>query len=127
MNEKLIKISELSIKLNLINPINNKPQNHVIRYWEKEFKQIRPLIINKHRYYSPKQIEIFKLIKFLLKSKGLTINGVKKLLNSNIKNLDDHNALSLKASYYKNNFKEKSSNILKKIKKLKRYGKKNTY
>ena len=39
---KFIKISELSKILNLIDPKTNKPLNHVIRYWEKEFKEIRP-------------------------------------------------------------------------------------
>ena len=64
---KLITISELSKKLNLINPKNKKPLNHVLRYWEKEFKLIKPKIINKRRYYTNKQIEYIKLIKYLLK------------------------------------------------------------
>jgi hypothetical protein len=66
------------------------------------------------------------MIKFLLRNEGLTISGVKKLLGSNINRLDDLNALSLKASYYKNSFKEKSSLLLKKINKIKKYGKKNS-
>ena len=39
---KLISISEASKKLNLIDTITKKPLNHILRYWEKEFKQIRP-------------------------------------------------------------------------------------
>ena len=62
---KLITISELSKKLNLINPKNKKPLNHVLRYWESEFKLIKPKIINKRRYYTNKQIEYIKLIKYL--------------------------------------------------------------
>ena len=54
---KLMKISELSESLNLINPKTKKPLNHVIRYWEKEFKQIRPKKINNRRYYSSNQRE----------------------------------------------------------------------
>ena len=119
-------ISELSKLLNLIDS-SNKPMNYVLRYWEKEFKQIRPKIINKRRYYDPKQVEIIKLIKFLLKNKRLTIRGVKNLLNSNINSLDDYNSYSLKADYYKKLFKLKSSEILKKINKIKKYGKKNSY
>ena len=98
-----------------------------MRYWEKEFKQIRPLIIKKRRYYSEKQINTVKLIKFLLKDKGMTINGVKKVLESKINSLDDYNSNSLKADYYKAKIKLKSNDILNKIKKIKKYGKKNTH
>ena len=124
---KLIKISELSKILDLINSSSKKPSNHTIRYWEKEFRQIKPKIINNHRYYSKDQVEIIKLIKFLLKDKGLTISGAKKILNSNINKLDDYNSSSLKADYYKNKIKQKSANILKKLEGLKKDGKKNTH
>ena len=77
---KLINISQLAELLNLIDIKKKKPNNHILRYWEKEFKQIRPLIIKKRRYYSEKQINTVKLIKFLLKDKGMTINGVKKVV-----------------------------------------------
>ena len=124
--EKLINISELAIELNLVNPKNKKPLNYVLRYWEKQFSQIKPKIINKRRYYSKEQVEIFKLIKYFLKNQGLTINGVKNILNSKINKLDDYNSNSLKAQYYKKTLKEKSVILLKKINNLKRYGKKNT-
>tara|TARA_X000001036_G_scaffold215211_1_gene201522 strand:+ start:2428 stop:2814 length:387 start_codon:yes stop_codon:yes gene_type:complete len=124
---KLIGITELSKILGLINNSNNQPLNHVLRYWEKEFKQIKPKKINNRRYYSLKQVETIKLIKFLIKNKGLTISGVKKILNSNINKLDDYDLDSLKADYYKLSFKNKSKNILKKIKELKNYGKKNPF
>ena len=121
---KLITISELSKKLNLINPKNKKPLNHVLRYWESEFKLIKPKIINKRRYYSNNQVEICKLIKFLLKDKKMTIKGAKNLLNFNTNKLDDYKLDSLKADYYKLILKEKSNNLLIKMKKLKNYGKK---
>tara|TARA_B100002019_G_scaffold270959_1_gene264956 strand:- start:251 stop:631 length:381 start_codon:yes stop_codon:yes gene_type:complete len=124
---KLFQISELSKKLNLINSKTNKPSNYILRYWEKQFKQIKPKKINNRRYYSIKQFEIIKLIKFLLKNEGLTINGVKNILNNNINKLDDYNSHSLKVSYQKNILKKKSEKILEKIKNLKNYGKKNTY
>ena len=123
---KLINISELSKILNLVDTNSKKPLNHVLRYWEKEFKQIRPKKINNRRYYSLKQVEIVKMIKFLLKNKGMTIQGVKSILDLNINKLDDYNSHSLKAEYYKKNLKLKSKNILKKINKIKNYGKKNS-
>ena len=93
--EKLINISQLSKLLNLINSKTKKPSNYILRYWEKEFKQIKPMILKNRRYYSEKQINMIKLIKFLLKDKGMTINGVKNVLKSNINTLDDYDLYSL--------------------------------
>tara|TARA_B100000963_G_scaffold321888_1_gene305553 strand:+ start:3732 stop:4112 length:381 start_codon:yes stop_codon:yes gene_type:complete len=123
---KLIKISELSKILNLVDPISNKPMNHVLRYWEKEFKQIQPKKINNQRYYSAKQVELLKMIKFLLKDKGMTISGVKNSIEKKINKLDEINSHGLKADYYKTSLKTKSKKILDKIVKLKNYGKKNS-
>ena len=123
---KLINISELSKKLRIIHPKDNKPMNYILRYWEKEFKQIKPKIINNRRYYSEDQVEIIKLIKYLLKDKGMTIKGAKIVLNSKINKLDEYNYDSLKANYYKLNIKEKSNKLLIRLKNLKKYGKKNT-
>ena len=117
---KLINITQLANSLNLVDTKTKKPLNYVLRYWEKEFNEIKPTILNKRRYYSEKQINIIKLIKFLLKEKGMTINGVKNILKSNINSLDDYNSYSLKADYLKENLKVKSKTILEKIKKLKR-------
>ena len=125
--KKLIKISELSYLLNLVDPKTKKPLNHIVRFWEKEFSQIKPKIINNQRYFDEKNVQIFKLIKFLIKEKGLRIKGVKNVLNSGINKLDDYNSDSLKAEYYKNSLKTKSKKILEKILKLKNYGKKNTH
>ena len=123
---KLISISELSKKLDLINKKTNRPTNYILRYWEKQFKEIKPIIVKKRRYYSEKQIKIIGLIKYLLKDKGLTINGVKIVLKSNINNLDDYNSYSLKAGYHKVTIKEKSKKILNKLNNIKKYGKKNS-
>ena len=98
-----------------------------MRYWEKQFKQIRPKKINNRRYYSNKQVEIIKMIKFLLKNKGMTIDGVKNSLNLNINKLDVYDSDSLKTDYYKMTFKEKSNKILEKINKIKKHGKKNSF
>ena len=124
---KLINISELSKLLDLINKKTKKPSNHILRFWEKEFKQIKPFILKNRRYYSEKQVNIIKLIKFLLKDKGMTINGVKKILGSNINSLDDYHLSSLKTDYQKIDIKNKSKKILNKIKEIKKYGKKNSY
>ena len=123
---KLINISELSKILNQVDSKTKKPQNHTIRFWEKKFKEIRPQKINKRRYYSVKQVEIIKMIKFLLKNKGMTISGVKDLLNQNVNKLDDRNDHSLKAEYYRKSLKLKSKQILDKLKRIKNHGKKNT-
>ena len=123
---KFFKISEVSIYLDLVNPLSKKPLNHILRYWEKEFRQIKPKKINNRRYYSTEQVEIIKKIKFLVKNRGMTISGAKKLLNLNINKLDDYDLDSLKAVYYKSVLKNKSKNLLNKIKNLKKYGKKNT-
>ncbi len=125
--DKLINISQLSKLLQIVNIKTGKPSNYILRYWEKEFKQIKPTIIKNRRYYSKKQINIIRLIKYLLKDKGMTIIGVKNILKSNINTLDDYNSFSLKADYHKRNIKDKSKKLIEKLKKIKKYGKKNSY
>ena len=125
--DKLLNITEVCKLLEIIDGKTKKPTNYILRYWEKEFKQIKPVIIKNRRYYSEKQINIIKMIKFLLKDKGMTINGVKMLLNSNINSLDDYKSNSLKADYQKQKLKEKTKAILNRLRKIKQYGKKNTY
>ena len=123
---KLYNISETAKILNLINPKSKKPLNHVLRFWEKEFELIRPKKINNRRYYNSKQLETLKMIKFLLKNKGMTISGVKKIFKSKINKLDDSKTNSLKADYYKSYLRIKSKKLLDKVNKLKNYGKKNS-
>ena len=85
---------------------------HTIRFWEKEFKQIKPKIFTGYRrYYDEKSIDMLKKIKYLLKDKGMTLNGVKKALNSEDSNIDELYNTTIK---HKNIFKSK----LKKIKNL---------
>ena len=119
VKDKLINISELASKLELINKKNKKPLTHTLRFWETKFKQIKPTILSgNRRYYSEKDVELFKFINFLLKKQGFTIEGVKKILNDNINKLDDFNSYSIKAQYYSKIIKEKSKKILYKIKKI---------
>ena len=76
-------IGEVAKILNLTNSKTGSLSTHTIRFWEKEFKQLKPKILNgNRRYYDQKNLEILKKIKFLLKDQGMTINGVKKLLNN---------------------------------------------
>tara|TARA_B100001121_G_C18272847_1_gene427047 strand:- start:51 stop:416 length:366 start_codon:yes stop_codon:yes gene_type:complete len=119
---KLLQISEVSKLLNLTNNKTDKPSNYILRYWQKEFSQIKPKIINRRRYYSEKQVEQLKLIKYLLKDLGLSISGVKKILKSNSNTLDVGNSNSLQAVYKKDLFKTKVKKILYRINKLKKNG-----
>ena len=114
-------IGEVAKDLNLVNPKTGKLNTHTIRFWEKEFKQIRPKIFaGKRRYYDQETIKIIKKIRYLLKEKGLTINGVKKfLINERSFNLDETSNRTINTS--KNSLKtklEKISNLVKEIKKL---------
>ena len=114
-------IGEVARDLNLINPKNGKLNTHTIRFWEKEFKQIKPKIFSgKRRYYDQKSIKLLKMIRFLLKEKGFTINGVKKfLINKSSFDLDETFNSSINTS--KKDLKsklEKISNLAKEIKKL---------
>ena len=67
-----------------------------------------------------------KLIKFLLKEKEISIKGVQKILNNGINSLDDYLTVSIRNDFIKDNLKNKATNILGKLKKLKKNGKKNT-
>jgi len=101
----------------------NKKNTHTVRYWGSEFKQIKPIIINKRRYYDDKTIDLLKKIKFLLKDKGMTISGVKKQLNEDFFDIDANENKTINAL----DLKYKLSKINKLIKDLKNSnGKKNS-
>ena len=122
-----LDITELSIKLDLINKKTNKPATYILRFWEKEFNEIKPLILKgNRRYYDNKQVSIIKFIKHLLKDKSLTINGVKKILREK-KNIDGSRKNNIEEEYFKINIKNKSKKILKRLNELKRNGKKNSH
>ena len=93
---------------------------HTIRFWEKQFKQIKPKILNSNRrYYDEKSINILKKVKFLLKDKGMTINGVKKVLNDgDFLELDVVQNNSIKTHNLRNKV-VKISKIIKNLKNLK--------
>ena len=118
-------IGEVTKELGLVDKKTGHLQTHTLRYWETQFKQINPLIrAGKRRYYSKKNFQIIKLIKFLLKERGFTINGVKKILdNPSTHPLDENMNLGL----YKPNLestkiiKDKIKKISKIIKELKEF------
>ncbi len=114
-------IGEVAKLLNLVNKKNGKYNTHTIRFWEKEFKQIKPKIFaGRRRYYDTKTISIIKRIHFLLKEQGMTINGVKKLLNNKSFKLDEkqNNSISVDNLNIKTKLK-KILNLTKELKKLK--------
>ena len=92
----------------------------LVRFWEKEFKQIKPKILNgNRRYFDNKSIDLLKKIKFLLKDQGMTINGVKKILNSKESlPLDELANNSIKAERLKQKL-VKISGLIKSIKNIK--------
>ena len=113
-------IGEVAKILNL--KTNNKGElpTHIIRFWETQFKQIKPKILNSNRrYYDVKSINILKKVKFLLKEQGMTINGVKKILNGEDSlELDEMANNSIKADDLRNKL-VKISKIVKNLKNLK--------
>ena len=111
-------IGEVVKILNLKSRSGKKTPTHILRFWEKEFKQIKPkILIGNRRYYDQSNIDLLKKIKFLLKDQGMTIHGVKKLLNSNdSNNLDEISNKTIKAD----NLRKKIINISKIIKNLKK-------
>ena len=108
-------IGEITKELGLIDKKTGRLQTHTIRYWETQFRQIRPTVkAGGRRYYSVKIFKIIKYIKFLLKEKRLTISGVKKILN-------EHKTLSLDDSINLGIYKpdlQNTQNIKDRIKKI---------
>ena len=118
-------IGEITKALDLKDKKSGKLQTHTLRYWETQFKQIKPLIrAGNRRYYSDKNFKIIKKIKYLLKDKGLTINGAKKILNDpKFHNLDDDVNFSVYKPYIKetDKIKNKVNKIYKIINELKKF------
>ena len=111
-NKTYKTIGEVAKLLKLVNEKNGSLSTHTIRFWEKEFKQIKPKIFSgNRRYYDESVINILKKIKYLLKDKGMTLNGVKKVLNSEDSDIDE---------LYNNSIKQKKiiKSKLIKLKKL---------
>ena len=115
-------IGEVAKILELKSKKNGIFSTHTIRFWETQFKQVKPKLFNSNRrYYDNKTIDILKKIKFLLKDQGMTISGVKKILNNpnnnNTLNLDEISNNSIRSD----DFKNKVLKISKIVKNLNKY------
>ena len=117
-------IGEVAKELNLVDKKTGQLQTHTIRYWETQFKQIKPTIMaGRRRYYSDKNIKVLNYIKSLLKEKGFTIKGVKKMLESKqAESIDDPANFGIYKPVNKSTkiIRDKIKNISKIIKELKR-------
>jgi len=113
-------IGEVAKILNLKSNKKGELPTHVIRFWETQFKQIKPKILNSNRrYYDENCINLLKKVKYLLKEQGMTINGVKKVLNGEQSlELDEMANNSIKADNLRNKL-VKISKIVKNLKELK--------
>ena len=120
-NEAYKSIGEVAKILDLVNKKKGTLNTHTIRFWEKEFKQIKPKILNgNRRYYNVDTIEVIKKVQYPLKDQGMTINGVKKVLNtSKSLKLDELPNNSINTDYNIKNKIKKISNLIKQIKNLK--------
>ena len=62
----------------------------LIRYWEKEFKQIKPKKNKKgNRLFRPKDVKTFQVIYHMVKIKGFTLDGAKQQLKEDYKTYSD--------------------------------------
>ena len=120
-NDAYKSIGEVAKILDLVNKKKGTLNTHTIRFWEKEFKQIKPKILNgNRRYYNFHTIKVLRKVKYLLKDQGMTINGAKKVLNSDKSlKLDELPNNSINADYSIKNKLKKISNLIKQIKNLK--------
>ena len=113
-------IGEVAKILNLKSNKKGELPTHIIRFWETQFKQIKPKILNSNRrYYDQNCINLLKKVKFLLKEQGMTINGVKKILTAGQSlELDERANNSIKADNLRIKL-VKISKIVKNLKDLK--------
>ena len=119
LNSAYKSIGEVARILELNDEKKGRLKTHTIRFWEKKFKQIKPKLFNTNRrYYDQNSIDILKKIKYLLKDEGMTIEGVKKMLNKNKSlKLDDYSNKPINTQ--NNNLKTKLNKISKIITELK--------
>ena len=115
-NEKNYKsIGEVAKILNLVDKKTGKLSTHTLRFWEKQFREVKPYIFaGNRRYYDSKLIVLLKKIQFLLKNKGMTIKGVKKQLLDNDSNLDVVKYKTIKSKIIKTKI-SKISKLIKNI------------
>ena len=82
LDKKFYKIKDVSELIGV-------PQS-TLRYWEQEFKECSPRrSLSNVRYYKSEDIELLKIIHYLLKVKGLKIDAAKEQLRTNRKNVSN--------------------------------------
>lgn len=54
-------------------------EQHVLRYWEKQFGHLKPMRRNRRYYYRPEDIEMVQGIRILLHDRGLTLEGLRRV------------------------------------------------
>lgn len=88
LDKKFYRIGDVAEMLELPQP--------TLRFWEKEFSELRPRRnAGGTRLYTPNDVEMVRLIKFLVKDKGLTLDGAREHLRRNRRNLDrTHRAIT---------------------------------
>ena len=119
LNSAYKSIGEVAKILNLKDKKTGKLNTHTIRFWEKNFKQIKPkFFASNRRYYDHKTIELLIKIQYLLKDEGMKISGVKKLLNKDqLLKLDHLNNKTINKS--ENNLIIKLNKIAKIVREIK--------
>lgn len=79
----------------------------LIRYWENQFDALKPYKNKKgNRLFSPDDIEIIKLIHYLVKQRGLTIKGAKQKLKDNREETIQNFEIVQKLQFVKNELNE---------------------
>ena len=72
---------------------------HVLRYWEQEFTQLKPVKRSgNRRYYQHHEVLLIRRIRELLYGQGFTISGARNRLESDQNQIDDHEDASLTTS-----------------------------
>lgn len=70
---------------------------HVLRYWEQEFPQLKPVKRRgNRRYYQRQDVVMIRQIRSLLYEQGYTIGGARNQLSDNTKDSEQHNQLELR-------------------------------
>ena len=81
----LLTIGELSLELGVA--------QHILRYWETRFPQLRPMQrAGNRRYYRPADVALARKINRLLNQEGYTVRGVQKLLRDRAPESPEHSS-----------------------------------
>lgn len=80
LGKKYYKIRDVAELLDVSQP--------TLRYWESEFPEIKPMrSLSNQRFYTPDDIEILRIVHYLVKVKGLKIEAAKEQMRVNRKNI----------------------------------------